>query len=85
MLRQLGKHRPGVGGFARASHGPPDALQVAELRSKIDKMFAGVHINTTEDRAVLHVALRAPRDQVRARGPGSAGCFRSFRLSSLSA
>jgi glucose-6-phosphate isomerase len=26
-------------------------------------MFAGKHINTTEDRAVLHVALRAPRDQ----------------------
>ena len=41
------------------------AAQVAELRSKIDKMFAGVHINTTEDRAVLHVALRAPRKQVR--------------------
>jgi len=41
--------------------------QVADLRSKIDKMFAGVHINTTEDRAVLHVALRAPRDQVRPR------------------
>ncbi len=27
-----------------------------------DAMFAGRHINTTEDRAVLHVALRAPRD-----------------------
>ena len=25
-------------------------------------MFAGEHINTTEDRAVLHVALRMPRD-----------------------
>jgi glucose-6-phosphate isomerase len=25
-----------------------------------DQMFSGVHINTTEDRAVLHTALRAP-------------------------
>ena len=38
-------------------------LQVAEqarLRERIDAMFAGEHINRTEDRAVLHVALRAP-------------------------
>ena len=32
------------------------------LRERIDAMFAGEHINTTEDRAVLHVALRMPRD-----------------------
>ncbi|MFA7324884.1 MAG: hypothetical protein WC005_11070, partial [Candidatus Nanopelagicales bacterium] len=32
--------------------------QVLELR---DAMFAGVHINTTEDRAVLHTALRLPK------------------------
>src|SRR5438874_13361937 len=30
------------------------------LRGRIDAMFAGEHINMTEDRAVLHVALRAP-------------------------
>ena len=30
-------------------------------RERIDAMFRGDHINTTEDRAVLHVALRAPR------------------------
>jgi len=30
------------------------------LRERIDAMFAGAHINVTEDRAVLHVALRAP-------------------------
>jgi glucose-6-phosphate isomerase len=38
-------------------------LQLAEergLRHRIDAMFAGEKINTTEDRAVLHVALRAP-------------------------
>src|SRR5579862_3937357 len=28
----------------------------AGLRERIDAMFAGEHINTTEDRAVLHVA-----------------------------
>lgn len=32
------------------------------LRSRIDAMFAGEKINVTEDRAVLHVALRAPKD-----------------------
>jgi len=40
-------------------------LQLAEesgLRAKIDAMFAGEKINITENRAVLHVALRAPRD-----------------------
>ncbi|MEU1994057.1 glucose-6-phosphate isomerase [Nocardia gamkensis] len=38
-------------------------LRVAEergLRDGIDAMFAGDRINTTEDRAVLHTALRAP-------------------------
>lgn len=39
-------------------------LQV-DMKGKIDKMFSGVHINTTEDRPVLHCALRAPRDAVR--------------------
>ena len=34
----------------------------AGLRERIDAMFAGDHINTTEDRAVLHVALRMPAD-----------------------
>src|ERR1043165_2181608 len=31
------------------------------LRPKIDAMFRGDRINVTEDRAVLHVALRAPK------------------------
>ena len=34
----------------------------SELRTRIEAMFAGEKINSTEDRAVLHVALRAPRD-----------------------
>jgi len=32
------------------------------LRQAIEAMFGGATINTTEGRAVLHVALRAPRD-----------------------
>lgn len=32
------------------------------LRDRIDAMFSGEKINITEKRAVLHVALRAPRD-----------------------
>jgi glucose-6-phosphate isomerase len=39
-------------------------LQLAEesgLRARIDAMFGGEKINITENRAVLHVALRAPR------------------------
>ncbi|MGY1914271.1 glucose-6-phosphate isomerase [Blastococcus sp. SYSU DS0973] len=34
----------------------------AGLRERIAAMFRGEHVNTTEDRAVLHVALRAPAD-----------------------
>jgi glucose-6-phosphate isomerase len=34
----------------------------AHLRERTAAMFAGEHINTTEDRAVLHTALRLPRD-----------------------
>src|SRR5215813_29480 len=39
-------------------------LQLAEesgLRARIDAMFRGEKINITENRAVLHVALRAPK------------------------
>src|SRR5437667_8944081 len=35
----------------------------AGLRERIAAMFAGEKINVTEGRAVLHVALRAPRDE----------------------
>jgi glucose-6-phosphate isomerase len=41
-------------------------LQLAEesgLKSRIDAMFRGDKINSTENRAVLHVALRAPKGQ----------------------
>jgi len=42
-------------------------VQLAEasgLRGRIDAMFRGEKINVSEKRAVLHVALRAPRDAV---------------------
>ena len=37
-----------------------DLAVAAEVAGRRDAMFAGERINTTEDRAVLHVALRAP-------------------------
>src|ERR1700754_1027306 len=41
-------------------------VQLAEesgLRARIDAMFSGEKINITENRAVLHVALRAPKGE----------------------
>ena len=38
--------------------------QESGLRDAIEAMFRGDRINRTEDRAVLHTALRAPRDAV---------------------
>jgi glucose-6-phosphate isomerase len=41
-------------------------LQLADesgLRGKMDAMFSGAKINVTENRAVLHVALRAPKGE----------------------
>jgi glucose-6-phosphate isomerase len=37
----------------------------ADVEGKRAAMFSGKHINSTEDRAVLHVALRAARETVR--------------------
>ncbi len=37
-----------------------DLARAAKVEEHRDAMFAGKHINTTEDRAVLHVALRMP-------------------------
>ncbi|MBL8895290.1 MAG: glucose-6-phosphate isomerase, partial [Rhizobiales bacterium] len=36
----------------------------SDLRGRIDAMFSGEKINITENRAVLHVALRAPEGAV---------------------
>ncbi len=39
-----------------------DLARAAHLEERRDAMFAGEHINTSENRAVLHIALRLPRD-----------------------
>ncbi|MGB8408264.1 MAG: glucose-6-phosphate isomerase [Mycobacterium sp.] len=39
-----------------------DLARAAGLEARRDAMFAGQHINTSENRAVLHTALRLPRD-----------------------
>jgi glucose-6-phosphate isomerase len=40
-----------------------DLAESSGLRSRIEAMFKGEKVNVTEQRAVLHVALRAPREQ----------------------
>ncbi|MDO5097319.1 MAG: glucose-6-phosphate isomerase [Corynebacterium sp.] len=37
-----------------------ELAQAAQLPDRIEDMYSGVHINDTEDRAVLHTALRLP-------------------------
>jgi glucose-6-phosphate isomerase len=39
-----------------------DLARTANLEERRAQMFSGAHINTSEDRAVLHTALRLPRD-----------------------
>jgi glucose-6-phosphate isomerase len=38
-------------------------VAASRLRDRIDAMFRGEHVNSTENRAVLHVALRMPRGE----------------------
>jgi glucose-6-phosphate isomerase len=40
-----------------------DLAEACGLRARIDAMFSGKKINVTEQRAVLHVALRAPKGE----------------------
>jgi glucose-6-phosphate isomerase len=40
-----------------------EVARAADVEARRDAMFAGEHINSTEDRAVLHVALRMPKDE----------------------
>ena len=40
-----------------------DVARAAGVEARRDAMFAGDHINTTEDRAVLHIALRLPEGE----------------------
>ncbi|MHB1927081.1 MAG: glucose-6-phosphate isomerase [Leptospirillum sp.] len=41
-----------------------DLARECRLPARIEQMFGGEKINVTENRAVLHVALRAPKDEV---------------------
>ena len=41
-----------------------ELAKARNLRQQIDAMFSGEKINTTEKRAVLHVALRSPRNAI---------------------
>jgi glucose-6-phosphate isomerase len=40
-----------------------DVARAARVEERRDAMFRGEHINATENRAVLHVALRMPKDE----------------------
>ncbi len=40
-----------------------DLARQSGLQQKIEAMFSGAKINLTEDRSVLHVALRAPKSE----------------------
>ena len=57
LVLDYSKHR-----ITRDTVGLLTALaRAAGLAERTEAMFAGAHINTSEDRAVLHTALRAPR------------------------
>lgn len=49
-----------------------DLAREANVEGSRDAMFAGKHINNTEDRAVLHVALRDLHDELKLTEPGVA-------------
>lgn len=41
-----------------------DLAREVGIEQRRDDMYAGVHINTTEDRAVFHTGLRRPKDDI---------------------
>ncbi|WP_370588825.1 glucose-6-phosphate isomerase [Pseudonocardia sp. C8] len=58
LLLDYSKHR-----ITRETIGLLAALaRAAGLPERTEAMFTGAHVNTSEDRAVLHTALRLPRD-----------------------
>merc|ERR1719181_1386664 len=40
-----------------------ELAEVSKLKDKMNAMKSGQHINQTEDRAVLHIALRCPKTE----------------------
>ena len=57
----------------------PQLAKESGLRTRIDAMFRGEKINLTENRAVLHIALRAPKNRQHRRGRQKCGAGRSCR------
>ncbi|HEY5109859.1 MAG TPA: hypothetical protein VII96_09660, partial [Acidimicrobiales bacterium] len=58
LVLDYAKHRVDAGALAALL----SVARRAGVAGRRDAMFAGERINTTEDRSVLHVALRMPRD-----------------------
>ena len=54
-----------------------DLAREVKLEERRDAMFSGEHINTTEDRAVLHTALRRPASSSLTARMSSPTCTRS--------
>ena len=56
-----------------------DLARAVGLEERRDAMYSGVHINTTEDRAVLHTALRRPASEVGTVFDGEQDCVADVR------
>jgi glucose-6-phosphate isomerase len=41
-----------------------DLAEAANVRGKVQQLREGAHVNPTEDRAAMHIALRAGADEV---------------------
>jgi glucose-6-phosphate isomerase len=42
-----------------------DLAEAANVRGKVSQLRDGAHVNVTEDRAAMHIALRAAENEVR--------------------
>ncbi|MDM8270866.1 glucose-6-phosphate isomerase [Thermophilibacter provencensis] len=56
-----------------------DLARAVGLEERRDAMYAGEHLNTTEDRAVLHTALRRPASEVGTVFDGEQDCVADVR------
>ena len=56
-----------------------DLARAVGLEERRDAMYSGVHINTTEDRAVLHTALRRPAAEAGTIFDGEQDCVADVR------
>ncbi len=56
-----------------------DLARAVKVEERRDAMYAGEHINTTEDRAVLHTALRRPESEIGTVFDGDQDCVADVR------